>query len=116
MQECLEYCVIKHNKEQLQKCQRPMMESHLGCQIIPGCQMLKTEEAVPLAGSTSAGVVVHNLTHKIKSTSHPDVLFPSASMCLLSARVGLMCVGFLHHHSFFVGFEEAKMLDHIVFS
>lgn len=37
---------------------------HLSGQIIPSCQMFEAEEAVPLAGATSAGVIVHNLRQK----------------------------------------------------
>lgn len=52
--------------------QRLRSESHLSCEVIPSRQMFEAEETVPLAGSASAGVIVHNLTqqHKIRSIIH----------------------------------------------
>lgn len=46
-----------------------LSKSHLGRQIIPSCQMFEAEEAVPLAGATSAGVIVHNLRRREKSSA-----------------------------------------------
>lgn len=40
---------------------RQRSKTHLSCEVIPCGQVFKAEEAVPLARSTSAGVIVHNL-------------------------------------------------------
>lgn len=52
-----------------QKHNRLKSESHLSCEVIPSCQMFEAEETVPLAGSASAGVIVHNLT-QIQNKEH----------------------------------------------
>lgn len=49
--------------------QRLESESHLSCEVIPSRKMFEAEETVPLAGSASAGVIVHNLT-QIQNKEH----------------------------------------------
>lgn len=62
-------------------------KSHLGRQIIPSCQMFEAEEAVPLAGATSAGVIVHNLRQRHKMERRVQLSSPRLRLTfyLLSA-------------------------------
>lgn len=61
--------IIKHNETD-ENTKR--VKTHLSCEIIPSRQVFEAEETVPLAGSTSAGVIVHNLarTDKMRSIIH----------------------------------------------
>lgn len=36
-------------------------QTHLCCEVIPSRQVFEAEETVPLSGSTSTGVMVHDL-------------------------------------------------------
>lgn len=51
-----------------QKCEQThqtvINEAHLSCQVVPRRQVLESEKAVPLTGSTPAGVGVHDLSEK----------------------------------------------------
>ncbi len=64
--------------------QRLKSKTHLSCEVIPSRQVFEAEETVPLAGSTSAGVIVHNLAwrHKISSIIH--LVFLHCLCCFLS--------------------------------
>lgn len=62
-------------------------QTHLRCEVVPGRQVFEAKEAVPLAGSASAGVVVHNLTqrHETRSVKRPPTsAFVPRLWCFLS--------------------------------
>lgn len=62
-------------------------QTHLRCEVVPGRQVFEAKEAVPLAGSASAGVVVHNLTqrHETRSMKRPPTYaFVPRLWCFLS--------------------------------
>lgn len=71
-------------------------QTHLRCEVVPGRQVFEAKEAVPLAGSASAGVVVHNLTqrHETRSVKRPptsafrppSVVFSVSCECLVQCQ------------------------------
>lgn len=50
--------------------QRLKSKTHLSREVIPSRQVFEAEETVPLAGSASAGVIVHNLAWRHKIQRH----------------------------------------------
>lgn len=65
-------------------------ESHLSSKVIPSRQMFEAKQTVPLAGSASAGVIVHNLTqrHKMRSITHRErSVFVQHLWCFLSSSM-----------------------------
>lgn len=68
--------------------------SHLSCEVVSSRQVFEAEKTVPLSGSASTGVIVHNLaqTHKVRSIKHPKT-----SVFVLSPVYDVFCLLQVHH-------------------